>query len=258
MGFTFIGALIGLIAGGLPGLIIGGLIGYGAGFLLRQSLLGGLRVVQSQLLESVFAIMGALCKADNVITRDEINAVEQMFGMLNLHGEQREQAKAAFNRGKQPEFDLDAAVDQFARISHGRRPLVQLFLQLQVMAIAADGRVDPAEHAMLVRIARRLGLSEADVSQLEALLRAGTSGPSGPGARPTQDRLADAYTALGVTPDTDGAGIKRAYRKLISQNHPDKLAARGLPESMRAVAEERSREINSAYDLIKEARSDVR
>ena len=258
MGLAFIGALIGVIAGGLPGLVIGGLIGYGAGFLLRQSLVGGLRVVQSQLLDSVFAVMGALCKADNVITRDEINAVEQMFGMLNLQGEQREQAKAAFNRGKQPEFDLDAAVDQFARISHGRRPLVQLFLQLQVMAIAADGRIDPAEHEMLVRIARRLGLSEADVSQLEALLRAGTTGPSGPGARPSQDKLADAYMALGVTPDSDAAAIKRAYRKLISQNHPDKLAARGLPESMRAVAEERSREINSAYDLIKAARNDLR
>ena len=258
MGFTIIGAGIGAIVGGWQGLIIGGLIGYGAGFLLRQTLVGGLRVVQSQLLDSVFAIMGALCKADNVITRDEINAVEQIFGMLNLQGEQREQAKAAFNRGKQPEFDLDAAVDQFARISHGRRPLVQLFLQLQVMAIAADGRIDPAEHAMLVRIARRLGLSEADVSQLEALLRAGTTGPSGPGARPTQDKLADAYIALGVTPDNNAAEIKRAYRKLISQNHPDKLAARGLPESMRAVAEERSRELNSAYDLIKAARSDVR
>ena len=258
MGFAIIGAFIGAIVGGLPGFLIGGLIGYGAGFLLRQSLLGGLRVVQSQLLESVFAVMGALCKADNVITRDEINAVEQMFGMLNLHGEQREQAKAAFNRGKQPEFDLDAAVDQFARISHGRRPLVQLFLQLQVMAIAADGRIDPAEHTMLVRIARRLGLSEADVSQLEALLRAGTAGPSGPGARPTQDKLADAYIALGVTPNSDAAEIKRAYRKLISQNHPDKLAARGLPESMRAVAEERSRELNSAYDLIKAARNDLR
>ena len=258
MGLTFIGAIIGVIAGGLPGLIIGGLIGYGAGFLLRQSLVGGLRVVQSQLLESVFAVMGALCKADNVITRDEINAVEQMFGMLNLQGEQREQAKAAFNRGKQPEFDLDAAVDQFARISHSRRPLVQLFLQLQVMAIAADGRIDPAEHAMLVRIARRLGLSEADVSQLEALLRAGTTGPSGPGARPAQDKLGDAYIALGVAPDSNAVEIKRAYRKLISQNHPDKLAARGLPESMRAVAEERSREINSAYDLIKAARNDLR
>ena len=74
-------------------------------------------------------------------------------------------------------------------------------------------------------------------------------------APPPQDRLADAYTALGVTPYASPAEIKLAYRKLISKNHPDKLAARGLPESMRAVAEERSREINSAYDLIKDARS---
>ena len=69
---------------------------------------------------------------------------------------------------------------------------------------------------------------------------------------------ADAYAALGITPSASPAEIKRAYRKLISQNHPDKLAARGLPESMRAVAEERSREINSAYDLIKAARSDLK
>ncbi|MBT8099160.1 MAG: co-chaperone DjlA [Gammaproteobacteria bacterium] len=257
MGLIVIGAIIGVLAGGLPGLLIGGLIGYGTGIVLRQTIVGSLRVVQSQLIESIFAVMGALCKADKVVSRDEINAVEQMFRMLNLSGEQREQAKKAFNRGKQADFDLDAAVDQFARISHGRGPLVQLFLQMQCMAIAADGHVDAAEHAMLVRIARRLGLSEADVSQLEALLRAGASGPSADG-KPPEDRLADAYAALGVTPSTDAASIKRAYRKLISQNHPDKLAARGLPESMRAVAEERSREINSAYDLIKSARSDLK
>ncbi len=253
-----IGAIIGKLAGGVPGLIIGGFIGYGAGVVFRKWIVGGLRVVQSQLIDSVFAVMGALCKADNVVTRDEIDAVEQMFGMLNLHGQQREKAKAAFNRGKQADFDLDGAIDQFARISRGRGPLLQLFLQLQCMAIAADGHIDAAEHAMLVRIARRLGLSEADVSQLEALLRAGAGGPSAAGGKPAQDRLADAYVALGVTAETNPAEIKRAYRKLISKNHPDKLAARGLPESMRAVAEERSREINSAYDLIKSARSDVK
>jgi len=125
------------------------------------------------------------------------------------------------------------------------------------MAVTADGRIDPAEHTMLVRIAKGLRLGERDVAQLEALLRAAAAGPSpGPGrGAPPQDRLADAYTALGVSPDSSPAEIKRAYRKLISQNHPDKLAARGLPESMRPVAEERSREINAAYDLIKEARN---
>ena len=258
MFFPLIGAIIGAITAGLPGFIIGGGLGYLAAYALRRTVVGGLRVAQSRLIDSTFSVMGALCKADSVVTRDEIQAVERIFGMLNLHGEQRQQAKDAFNRGKQPGFDLDAAVDSFAAISRGRGPLLQLFLQVQCMAIAADGTIHPAEHAMLVRIAARLGLSEADVLQLEALLRAATGRGSAPGAPPTQDRLKDAYAALGVTPETPGAEIKRAYRKLISENHPDKLASRGLPESMRQVAEERSRELNSAYDLIKEARSDVK
>lgn len=258
MFFPVIGALLGALFGGFPGFLIGGFVGYVAGYALQRTLIGGLRVAQSQLIDSTFGVMGALCKADSVVTRDEIKTVEQVFRMFNLHGDQRKQAKSAFNLGKQEDFDLDAAVDSFARISRGRGPLLQLFLQVQCMAVAADGQIHPAEHNMLVRIARRLGLSEHDVLQLEALLRSAMGGAGAPGAPPTADRLADAYAALGVTPESDPAEIKRAYRKLISQNHPDKLAARGLPESMRAVAEERSRELNSAYDLIKSARSDVK
>lgn len=108
---------------------------------------------------------------------------------------------------------------------------------------------------MLVRVARRLGLQERDVAQLEALLRAAAAGPTG--GPPPRQRLDDAYEALGLSPDASPAEIKRRYRKLMSENHPDKLASRGLPESMRAVAEERTREINTAYDLIKEARGIV-
>ena len=258
MFLVLIGAIIGLLAGGAVGLLIGGFIGYVAGQALKQFLVNGLRVAQTELIESVFAVMGALCKVDSVVTRDEINAVEQIFGMLRLNDEQRRQAKAAFTKGKQSDFDLDAAVDRFATISRGRAPLVQLFMQLQCMAVAADGQIHPAEHAMLVRIAGRLGLSEQDVAQLESLLRAATGRGAGDRAgAPPQDRLSDAYVALGVEPDATPAEIKRAYRKLISQNHPDKLAARGLPESMRAVAEERSRELNAAYDLIKASRGFV-
>lgn len=251
----FIGAFLGLLLGNFPGLLIGAVLGYFADQVLKRAVLGGLRVAQAELVDTAFSIMGALCKADSVVTREEIRVVERMFDMLRLSPEQRGRAKAAFTRGKQPDFGLDAAVDRFAEISRRRGPLIQLFLQLQVMAVAADGRVDPAEHEMLVRIARRLGLHERDVAQLEALLRAGAAGPSGAGRPAPAERLEDAYAALGLSPDASPAEIKRAYRRLISQNHPDKLAARGLPESMRPVAEERSRELNAAYDLIKEARN---
>ncbi len=250
-----IAALLGAIFGGLTGLLIGGALGYLVTWGLRRSIIGSLAVAQNTLLDSTFAVMGALCKADRVVTRDEIRVVEGIFAQLRLGPEQREAAKAAFTRGKAPDFDLDAAVDEFGAIARGRSPLVRLFLQLQVMAGAADGEIHPAEHEMLGRVARRLGVSERDVAQLEALMRATAAGPgAGAGARPPQQRLDDAYEALGLTPSASESEIKRRYRKLMSENHPDKLAARGLPESMRAVAEERSREINAAYDLIKEAR----
>jgi DnaJ like chaperone protein len=258
MFIILLGALLGAVFGGLPGAVIGGALGYVAGNALRHWFVSNLHVAQSQLIDSTFAVMGALCKADSVVTRDELNVVEQIFGMLKLNDEQRRQAKSAFNTGKQPDFDVDVAVDQFAHLARGRAPLLQLFLQLQCMAVAADGRVDAAEHAMLVRVGRRMGLGEAVVSQLEALLRAATADAASGTAAAATDRLADSYAALGVPQDASASEIKRAYRKLISQNHPDKLAARGLPENMRPVAEERSREINAAYDLIKSARSELK
>lgn len=252
--FIVTGAVLGLLFGGLRGLVIGALLGYALSWYLRTQVLGQLRVVQSELVDATFSVMGAICKADRVVTRDEIRVAEALFDRLHLSAGQREAAKDAFNRGKAPDFDLDAATDRFARIARGRLPLLQIFLQVQMMAVAADGNVHPAEHEMLLRVARRLGLTDRDVAQLEALLRAAAAGPSAPGARPPRQRLDDAYAALGLSADASDAEIKRAYRRLMSQNHPDKLAARGLPESMREIAEERSREINSAYDLIKEAR----
>lgn len=252
MPLIFLFGLIGLIAGGFSGLLWGAALGWVTGRLLAYFIGKGITAVRDQFVDVTFAVMGAVCKADGVVTRDEIRAAENMFARLHLSPEQRAAAMAAFTRGKSPTFDLDAEVTRFARASRYRRPLLLMFLQLQVAAVAADGNVHATEHQMLVRIARLLGLNEADVAQLEALLRAGTAGP-GAGPAPAR-KLDDAYAALGLTPQASDAQVKQAYRRLMSQNHPDKLAAKGLPDSMREMAEEKTREISTAYALIKEAR----
>lgn len=246
-------ALLGLFFGGLRGLVIGALIGVGARWVFGAVVRGGLQQAQTDFLDVSFAVMGALSKADGLVTRDEVLSAQRVFDMLRLSEPLRQQAKVAFNRGKSPDFDLDTEIDRLrGSISVGRGPLLRLFLQLQCMAVAADGRVHAAEHAMLVHIAQRLGLTERDVAELEALLRA--SGGAGARAATTSSRLDDAYTALALTRNASDAEVKRAYRRLVSQNHPDKLGTRNLADSVRQLAEERIREINVAYDLIKSAR----
>lgn len=248
MSTMFLFGLIGLLIGGLRGMLAGAALGYVVGLVLHQIVVKKLGSVQAQFFESTFTVMGALSKADGVVSRDEISAAESIFARLNLSDEQRRSAMAAFSRGKAPDFDLDAEVRRFAAAARSYRPMLVMFLQIQCAVIAADGNVHPAEHQMLVRIARLLGLSDADVDQLEALLR--TGGPTA-SAQPSME---DAYAALGLTSSATDAQIKQTYRRLMSQNHPDKLAGKGLPESMRKMAEERTREISIAYARIKEVR----
>lgn len=250
---VFICALIGLWIRGATGFFVGGAVGFVLTTYLRAAAHKRLAQVQTAFLDTTFSVMGALCKADGVVTREEIQVAEQIFARLRLSEEQKRAAKVAFNRGKADDFDLDATVRQFARSAPPSPLMFHMFLRLQLIAIAADGRVHPAEHEMLVRVARGLGLSEFHVVQLEAMLRAAAEGPAS--ARVSQEqRLEDAYATLGVTPEASETEIKRAYRKLIIDNHPDRVAAKGLPESMREIAEERAREINAAYDVIKKAR----
>jgi DnaJ like chaperone protein len=64
----------------------------------------------------------------------------------------------------------------------------------------------------------------------------------------------DAYAILNVSPEASDADIKRAYRRLMSQHHPDKLVSKGLPEEMMEIAKQKTQEIRQAYEVIKEKR----
>ncbi|ATJ81042.1 co-chaperone DjlA [Halomonas beimenensis] len=245
-----IGAVLGFLVGGPLGLLIGGGLGYWLARRLRRSLLGRLAAAQGQFLESTFAVMGCLCKADGRVSEDELEASRRLWDRLRLSEAQRAKARADFTRGKGPDFDLEAELARVRPILASQPGLRQIFLQVQLTAIAADGQLHPAEREMLMRVVRGLGCSEAEIAQVEAMLRGGpeAAGESGPS-------LEDAYRVLGVDPDASDGEIKKAYRRLMSENHPDKLAAKGLPESMREVAKERTSEIGSAYERIRKARA---
>ncbi|MEQ6889654.1 co-chaperone DjlA [Halomonas sp. CS7] len=247
---TLLGALLGFWIGGPLGLLIGAGLGYWLVRRLRKSVLGRLAGAQAQFLDSTFAVMGCMCKADGRVTEDELEASRQLWDRLRLNEAQRARARAAFNRGKAADFDLEAELARVRQVVGRQHALLQVFLQVQLAAITADGELHPAEHEMLLRVARGLGCSEAEIAQIEAMLR---GGPQGAGEHSVS--LEDAYRVLGVEAEASDAEIKKAYRRLMSENHPDKLAAKGLPESMREMAKERTSEIGSAYERIRKARA---
>src|SRR5262245_30007987 len=117
-------ALIGLWLNGLPGLFLGVALGYFLSNVAISRVPPDLDLIRSRFLETSFAVMGAMCKADGVVTHDEIRVTEQLFARLHLSPEQTQAAKAAFNRGKSPDFDLDAQLDAFVQLARDRKSVV--------------------------------------------------------------------------------------------------------------------------------------
>jgi DnaJ like chaperone protein len=209
-----------------------------------------------QFIESTFAVMGAICRSDGRVTPQEIRVAETMLDRLAVFGEERLRSVLAFHRGAAPGFALDAELVRLRRAIRGRRELIEIFLEVQFGAIRADGYVDPQEDRLLQRIARSLGFSALDMERIRASLHEDREPPDAAArARPEPAETLEAdYLLLGVSGSASGAEIKLAYRRMMHRNHPDKLAARGLPDSMRPLAERRTREIAAAYERIRQAR----
>ena len=212
-------------------------------------------------LDTAFAIMGHLAKSDGRVSEAEIAQAEALMARMELDDSQRQKARERFRDGKQQDFPLDDTVRAFAHRIRHRRHLMLVFMEMLLSAALADGVLSPQEEQILLRVATGLGVPQQHFQQLMQMLAAqarfqtGQSGSGSGGVGPgAASQIEDAYAVLGVTPSDSDAEIKRAYRRLMSQHHPDKLAARGVPAEMIRVATEKSARISSAYDVIKKQR----
>jgi DnaJ like chaperone protein len=272
---------LGKVVGGAFGFIMGGPVGavLGAAFghqMDRDSVdlrLSGVGVGQAEshhlmsaFCTALFPIMGNIAKADGRVTDAEIDAARRVMDRLGLQGDSRKAAMQLFADGKHEFFDIDAAMASFLAVKPQRAPLLRTFIELQVDAALGDHGMPPAKEALLLHLCDIARFSRFEFlgirTRLEAEHRlAGLAS----GRREQQQRyqpprrevtpLADAYRTLGLTPTATHADIKRAYRRLVSKHHPDKLAAQGLSEQQMIKATEKTQKIQKAYEAICKSRA---
>jgi len=203
--------------------------------------------VQAAFFSSVFSVMGYIVKVDGKVSKSEIILAQRVMQQMQLSEDMQKVAKELFNQGKHKDFNLDEVLEQFRTECHRRTHLVRMFFEIQIQATYADGILDDQEHDALKYIAQKLHFS---IHELESLIKqfSATSNNT------NQLTVEDAYVILSADKSLADKELKRAYRRLLAQHHPDKLVAKGLPEEMIKLANEKTQKIISAYEMIKKHR----
>ena len=274
-----VGGALGLLMGGPLGAMVGATVGHGVdrGTERVMERFGPARIAaqgaqqQELFLETTFSVMGYLAKSDGRVNETEIAFAESVMSRMELSRALRRASILFFNRGKSPLFDLDGTLETFRLTSHSQVPLRQLFLEIQLAAAYADGAPTPAERLILEQCRLALQVSATRFRRLEHLIQtryrvlAGQTGEragnqrqgerQSPPQKTAPTTLSGAYAVLGIGPQASDAEVKRAYRRLMSRHHPDKLIAHGLSEEAIQKAAQRTHEIRRAFETIARSRA---
>ncbi len=246
-----------MMGGGFWGVVLGLLIGhmFDKARGRKMAFFANQRERQTLFFATTFEVMGHLTKSKGRVTEADIQVASLFMDRLNLHGDSRALAQQAFRVGKTDNYPLREKMRQFRSVCFGRFDLIRMFLEIQIQAAFADGSLHPNERQVLYVIAEELGISRIQFDQFLRMMEGGQQFGGGQGGGYQQAQrgptLEDACSVLGVKSSDDATNIKRAYRKLMSEHHPDKLLAKGLPPEMMEMAKQKAQEIQAAYDLIR-------
>jgi len=195
---------------------------------------------------TTFSVMGHVAKADGHVSASEIAAARNIMAQMQLSAAQRKAAVQFFDQGKVADFPLQELLHQFKKECRGRRNLIQMFVEIQIATALADGKVDANEKRILYTIGEILGFARDQIDHLFNMANAQHASSN------DSLTLTQAYKVLGIDKNSTSAEVKKAYRRLMNQHHPDKLVSKGLPDEMIQLATEKTQEIRKAYDLIKD------
>ena len=206
---------------------------------------------QAAFFTATFSVMGHICKADGRVTPDEINTASMIMSQMALSPAQKDAAIALFNEGKKDDFPLEDVLAQLRSELGLSKNIKRVFVEIQCSAAYADGVLHPAEKKLLENICHYIGFSEYELNSILAAIAAEAHHQkSGRGGKPGKMQVDDAYAILNVSSGANDNEVKRAYRKLMSQHHPDKLISKGLPEEMMKIATQKTQEIREAYECV--------
>jgi len=253
-----IGALLGLWLFHHPfGILIGAAIGHlwdSGAVHLRHPATGA----SDSFITPLFGLAGAIAKSDGRVSELEIAAAENLMARMQLSPLERANAIARFTAGKQDGFLVHLAIADLKTWCRGRRDLAYLLLDLLLDIVYAEGPLAPGKFAIMRQLCSALGVHERELAALAAMkgYAYATSGSANERSQQTPRGTTpgkDPYAVLGLDRGAGHGEIKRAYRRLISQHHPDKLG--DVPAELKRRVEERAREINAAYERIRAERS---
>ena len=204
---------------------------------------------------ALFSCMGHLAKTDGRVSEDEIRAARLVMHQLNLSPAQVRRAINWFDEGKRPGFPLAHMLRELRRVHARRNESRQLFVRLLLEVVLAKGRLSSKERGLIWTICKELDVGRVELAQLEAMIRAQKGFKRSAAGSRDNARIEQAYRTLGIDASATNDDIKKAYRRLMSRNHPDKIAARNPDDTEIAEAGRRTRAIRSAYEMLKARRS---
>ena len=205
--------------------------------------------VQETFFIATFTCMGRLAKVDGRITEAEVNLASRVMQHLKLNLDQKRLAIRLFNQGKQPDFHIDTVLNRFYRICRHRVSVLQVFVETQLQLAYADGELNDKELLLLSRISKRLEISDAIYKRIGRRV-CGANFDRRRNAETCMMTMADACQMLGVTRLSNQDEVKQAYRRLISQHHPDKFIGQGADASDISLANDTVQDIQQAYELV--------